>query len=215
MTNFIPVFPLGIVVFPGEPLNLHIFEPRYIQLIQECIAEKKPFGIPTVISSRPGELGTLVEVEEVAKTYENGEMDVRTRGQKVFRILEMIREIPDKMYSGAIVNYPDNLVQEPNSSLSRKILDEVKRLYTLMNVEGKYPKENTGAISYAIGHYVGLSVEQEYELLGLFDELQRLEYIRRHLNKMLPVIKELEEMKARVQMNGHFRNLSLGDLDIK
>src|SRR6187455_311175 len=49
MTNFIPIFPLGIVVFPGENLNLHIFEPRYKQLIKECFEQKKPFGIPPVI----------------------------------------------------------------------------------------------------------------------------------------------------------------------
>ncbi len=51
MTNFIPIFPLGIVVFPGEDLNLHVFEPRYKQLITDCFGEKKPFGIPTVLKS--------------------------------------------------------------------------------------------------------------------------------------------------------------------
>ncbi len=62
MTNFIPIFPLGLVVFPGEQLNLHIFEPRYKQLIQECKAADKPFGIPAVIKNAMPEMGTLVRV---------------------------------------------------------------------------------------------------------------------------------------------------------
>jgi Lon protease-like protein len=52
------------------------------------------------------ELGTLVEITEVSKIYDNGEMDIKTKGEKVFRVLEVIKEIPDKLYSGAIVNYP-------------------------------------------------------------------------------------------------------------
>src|SRR5437868_1316826 len=72
MTNFIPVFPLGIVVFPGETVNLHIFEPRYKQLVNECYAEGKPFGIPTVIDNKLNEMGTLVRVAEIVKVYDNG-----------------------------------------------------------------------------------------------------------------------------------------------
>ena len=106
MTNFFPIFPLNIVVYPGENLNLHIFEPRYKQLISECQAAKKPFGIPTVIDNKVQEFGSMVEITEVSKIYESGEMDIKTKGIKVFRILEMIEEIPDKLYGGAIVNNP-------------------------------------------------------------------------------------------------------------
>src|SRR5262249_9527068 len=106
MTNFIPVFPLGIVVYPCEKLNLHIFEPRYKQLVNECYAEGKPFGIPAVIAKQLNEMGTLVRITEVVKVYDNGEMDIRTEGLRVFRVLEVIRSVPDKLFSGAIVNYP-------------------------------------------------------------------------------------------------------------
>ena len=70
MMNFIPVFPLSIVVYPGEALNLHIFEPRYRQLILECATSGKPFGIPVVLDNKLRELGTLVEVTEISKTYD-------------------------------------------------------------------------------------------------------------------------------------------------
>src|SRR3989337_3290259 len=106
MTNFIPIFPLSIVVYPGEELNLHIFEPRYKQLIEECAAAGKPFGIPIILNNQLSELGTLVDIKEVSMKYENGEMDIKTKGHKVFRILEVIKEVPEKLYCGAIVNYP-------------------------------------------------------------------------------------------------------------
>jgi Lon protease-like protein len=209
MTNFIPVFPLNIVVYPGETLNLHIFEPRYKQMVQECIAQGRPFGLPPVVERTVPDLGTLIEITEMAKTYEDESMDIRTKGVSVFRILTPVSEIPDKLYSGAIVNYPDNILDRGDHKLGWQVVEEVKRLYALLNVPEKFPDVTEGSLSYKIGHFVGFSLEQEYELLGLFTELQRLEYIRRHLANIVPVIKELEEMKERIQRNGHFRNLSL------
>ena len=67
MINFIPIFPLELVVYPGEELNLHIFEPRYKELITECFAEAKPFGIPTVLGDTVAETGTMVEITEMVQ----------------------------------------------------------------------------------------------------------------------------------------------------
>ena len=139
MTNFIPIFPLSIVVYPGEDLNLHIFEPRYKQLISECIAAKKPFGIPVVISNNMNELGTLVEIIEVSKTYDNGELDIKTKGKKIFRILEVIKEIPDKLYSGAIVSYPKN-VEFGNRLIMQKVIKTIRELHKLLKVTNKFKK---------------------------------------------------------------------------
>lgn len=80
MTNFIPIFPLNVVVYPEEQLNLHVFEPRYKQLIQEAAAEKRAFGIPSVLQKNVLEYGTLVEVVRIDKIYDSGEMDVVTKG---------------------------------------------------------------------------------------------------------------------------------------
>ena len=103
MTFFLPVFPLELVVYPGEKLNLHIFEPRYRQLINECREKNTAFGIPAVINKKPADFGTIVQLKEVAKEYEDGRMDIKTEGQSVFKVLEYVKEIPDKLYSGAIV----------------------------------------------------------------------------------------------------------------
>jgi hypothetical protein len=214
MTNFIPIFPLGMVVFPGEKVHLHIFEPRYKQLINECFESKKPFGIPTVVNNRLQEMGTLVQLTDIVQTYDNGEMDVKTQGLKVFRILEVIKAVPEKLYSGAIVNYPDNDEDAGNRLLMQKVIAGVKELHRLLNISKDFKKREELLQSYDVGHHAGLSLEEEYELLGLLRELQRQEYIKRHLQKVLPMLMEMEQLKEKVKLNGHFRNLSAFDLDI-
>lgn len=211
MINFIPIFPLGIVVYPGEKLNLHIFEPRYIQLIRECHAQKKPFGIPSVIDSRMQDFGSLVQVTEISKTEDNGEMDIRTKGEKVFRILEVIKEVPDKLYSGAIVDYPHNQ-EQGNAELMRKVLTATRDLHQLLKISKDFGKDAGEITSYEVAHHVGLSLEEEYELLGLLDERHRQEYLKRHLAKVIPMVAGMEQLKEKVKLNGHFKNLSGFDL---
>lgn len=215
MTNFIPIFPLSIVVYPGEKLHLHIFEPRYKQLIFECKENKKPFGIPTVLNDRLQEIGTLVQVADIVQTYDNGEMDIRTQGLKVFRILEVIKSVPEKLYSGAIVNYPENEQDEGNRKLMQNVIQGVKELHRLLNISKDFKKPEEELKSYDVAHHAGLSLEEEYELLGLLKELQRQEYLKRHLHKVLPMLMEMEQLKEKVKLNGHFRNLSALDLDVE
>lgn len=206
MTNFIPIFPLGIVVYPGEKLNLHIFEPRYKQLISECHTAKKPFGIPTVIENKVQDYGSLVEITEISKLHDNGEMDIKTKGVKIFRILEVIKEVPDKLYSGAIVNYPDTY-EKGNPDVMRKVMSNIRELHRLLNVSKDFRKDDGEIKVYEVAHHIGLSLEEEYELLGLLDERQRQEYLKRHLNKVIPLISEMEQLKEKIKMNGHFKNL--------
>lgn len=212
MINFIPIFPLGIVVFPGENLNLHIFEPRYKQLITDCFAEAKPFGIPTVFKNGLSERGTLVEVKEIVEVYDDGKLDIKTRGISVFRILEVVKSIPDKLYSGAIVNYPVN-EESKNVLLLQKVVKSVRELHSILKLNKEFQKPDDELLSYDIAHHVGLSLEEEYEFSGLLREDQRLEYLKRHLARVLPVVNEMEVLKDRIKLNGHFKNLS-GNFDL-
>lgn len=211
MTNFIPVFPLNIVVYPGEDLNLHIFEPRYKQLIHECFSGSKPFGIPTVINNKLQEMGTLVNITEIVKTEENGEMDIKTKALTIFRILEVIKAVPDKLYSGAIVNYPENTESWSKRDLMQKVINAVRELHRLLKISKDFKKPDDELNSYDIAHHAGLSLEEEYELLCLLREEQRQEYLKRHLSKVMPVIAEMETLKDRIKLNGHFKNLSSFD----
>ncbi|MFM2338145.1 MAG: hypothetical protein RL115_1338 [Bacteroidota bacterium] len=211
MTNYIPIFPLGIVVYPSENLNLHIFEQRYKQLITECFAAKKPFGIPTVVDNKMQEFGTVVKVVEISKQYEGGEMDIKTKGLQLFRILEIIKEIPDKLYGGAIVNYTPNN-ERPNPAVMRKLLVEVRQLHQLLQVNKDFKKPDEELLAYDIAHHIGLSLQEEYELLNLLEERQRLEYLKRHLAKAIPMLNTMEQLKEKIQLNGHFKNLSGFDI---
>lgn len=213
MTNFIPIFPLGIVVYPGEKLNLHIFETRYKQLISECFAEKKPFGIPTVIENRMQDYGSVVNITEITTLHDNGEMDIKTEGTQVFRVLEVIKEIPEKLYSGAIVNYPANN-EHGSAEVLRRVLNSIRELHKLLKVKKEFPKIDAELKSYDLAHHVGLSLEQEYELLGLLQERQRMEYLKRHLTKVIPLVAEMERLKKKVKQNGHFKNLTSFNFDI-
>ncbi len=206
MTNFIPIFPLGIVVYPGEQLNLHIFEPRYKQLIKECFETKKPFGIPPVIDNKINETGTLVKVIEITTVYDDGKMDVKTEGLEVFTILELINQLPEKLYSGAIVNYPAN-IESGSRVLMQTIVIAIRELHKLLKINKDFKKPDEELWSYDVAHHAGLSLTEEYELLQLMNELQREEYLKRHLKKVIPVIAEMETLKERVQLNGHFKNI--------
>lgn len=213
MTNFIPIFPLSIVVYPGEQLNLHIFEPRYKQLVNECYSDEKPFGIPTVIKNQVAEMGTLVKINRVVKVYDNGEMDIQTSGERIFRVLEVIKEIPEKLYSGAIVNYPDS-DDEGKRELMQKVVNGIRELHRLLNITKDFKKPDEELNAYDVAHHAGLSLEEEYELLGLLKEIQRQEYLKRHLSKVLPLIAEMEALKEKIRLNGHFKNLSSLNFDI-
>lgn len=206
MTNFIPIFPLGIVVYPGENLNLHIFEPRYKQLIKDCQASGKPFGIPAVINDKVSEMGTLVHIKEISKEYEDGKMDIKTEGSMVFKILEIVKELPDKLYSGAIVTYPENN-NKRSAAKMKIILQGIRALHERLGVTKDFSKADAELTSFDVAHHAGLSIEDEYHLLELPQELQREEFLKRHLTKVLPIMEHMDLLKGKIKMNGHFKNL--------
>lgn len=207
MINFIPIFPLSIVVYPGELLNMHIFEPKYKQMITDCIELKKPFGLITVINEEIQEFGTLMEIIEITKTYEHGEMDIKTRGKKIFKTLEHVHQIPEKLYSGAIVSYPKNKIKGRRHMMS-KIISHMNVLHDLLRLKSPEKREAKELWSYDIAHRLGMTLDQEYELLSLTDELYRQEYLRRHLSEVIPVVIEMEALKRKIKLNGHFKNIS-------
>jgi len=206
MNQLIPIFPLELVVYPGEELNLHIFEPRYKQLINDCAETKMSFGIPTVLAKKIAGWGTLVELTEIANVTEDGQMDIRTRGLTVFRISRLLKEYPGKLYSGAFIESPT--VPAPAEAKSmRRLLVLVKKLHGLLNVKKKFSKPESELTSYDLAHHLGLALSQEYELLGMLEEHERRAYLESHLEQVLPVVAEMESLKEKVKLNGHFKRL--------
>ena len=82
--------------------------------------------------------------------------------------------MPDKLYSGAIVNYPDNY-QDGNPDLMRKVMNSIRELHKMLHVNKDFKKSDAELRSYDVAHHVGFSLKEEYELLGLMDERHRLE----------------------------------------
>ena len=159
MTNFIPIFPLGIVVYPGEQINLHIFEERYKQLVTDCYAEKKTFGIPPVINGSVAETGTLVTITEIVEIYQDGKMDIRIEGTGIFRILEIIKHVPDKLFSGAIVKHlPNELHTKVN--LMQYVVTSIRQLHQMLNIEKDFKKADEQLLSYHVAHHAGLTLRR-------------------------------------------------------
>lgn len=206
MTNLIPIFPLALVPFPGVPLHLHIFEPRYKQLIKDCLNQKKPFGIPCVINDKIMDFGALMEITEISMEYDDGKMDIKTKGTGVFRMLEIVKEIPEKLYSAGIVSY---LYDHKNGSkkMMATLLAEMRKLHTDLGIHKEMSKNDDELSCFDIAPHIGLSVEDEYQLLQYENELHRQEFIKRHLAKVLPIVDEMQSLKKKVQLNGHFKNI--------
>ena len=206
MSQFLPLFPLQIVVFPGEDLNLHIFEPRYKELIKDCEEEGITFGIPAYIDKKLMKVGTEVKLTSVEKRYDNGELDIRTKGQRLFTVEEFQAVAPNKLYAGGEIEWLD--VEEDEQFLgNEKILDLTRELFQLLNIQKKLPEDIQDFSTFDVAHHLGLSLEQEYQLLCLLSAQKRQEFLIGHLERLLPVVKEMENLKKKAQLNGHFKHL--------
>ena len=128
MTDFLPLFPLKMVVFPNEKLNLHVFEPRYKQLIRECQQNGITFGVPAFIDNKIMDFGTELELEKIEKQHEGGELDIRTKGVGIFKIQEFYQKTPHKLYSGADIERIENDF-ERDLSLSHSIINLIEELF--------------------------------------------------------------------------------------
>lgn len=204
MENFLPLFPLNLVVYPGEDLNLHIFEPRYRQLVNECLADERTFGIPTFIDNKLPGFGTEVHITTLHKRYDDGQMDIKTKGIGVFRLVNFENPVRGKLYAGGEIERID--LDDSFSAHADQLLEKLERLYNLLQIEADYDPVLPN-LSFRVAHKVGLSVEQEYELLAIDTESGRQLFLVSHLNNVIPVVAEMERTKQRIRMNGHFKNL--------
>jgi len=202
--KFLPIFPLSLVAYPGESLNLHIFEPRYKQLIKECADENKTFGIPVVNNKEILEYGTEMQLEKLVKTYENGEMDIKVKGLQVFRVLDVVKSLPDKLYSGAVVAVVSNIIDHHSKTIF-ELEHLAHELFSLLEIKDRVYKDGFILHSFAIGHLVGFDLMDEFELLKHPRESTRQKIIVEHIKKILPVVKQMAEIKEKAKLNGHFR----------
>lgn len=200
---YIPFFPLKLVAFPGEELNLHVFEPRYKELLADVENNGTTFGI-CVFTDKLSGYGTEVMLERIKKRYEDGRMDIQTRALKAFKILSIDNPVTGKLYSGGNVSFINN---DPSITdvLHHEFIFYLKEMLHLLNYEVEFDPLMVSSFTFA--HKVGLQLEEELELLQMDSESSRTDFLIRHFKRMIPVIKAVESAKEKIKLNGHFKYL--------
>ncbi|MEQ8580158.1 MAG: LON peptidase substrate-binding domain-containing protein [Marinoscillum sp.] len=203
MVKDIPLFPLNLVVFPGEELSLHIFEPRYKQLINDCLLTKTTFGIPSYVETRI-EYGTEVKIVEVSRLYEDGRMDIKTAGLRVFKVLDFQNPWDTKQYAGGPVELVEG-IDDADSAKALKITELCKELFAWLHMEEEISLGES-AVMYDVIHKIGMKPEEEYQLLKMKSESERQSYVINHLEHLIPALERAEKAKEKIRMNGHFKH---------
>lgn len=201
----LPLFPLNLVAFPGEEVNLHVFEPRYKQLVNDCLDDSKVFGIPSYVKNKM-ELGTEVIITEVTKCYEDGRMDIKTKALNSFKINDYWNPWGDKLYAGGEILPIEEGKSETDLLLLLKVKELVSQLFAWLDAVD-FPDVSRINSVFQIGHKIGFKLEEEYQLLAMTNENDRLQFTIRHLEKLLPALERAHSAQERIKQNGHFKHL--------
>ena len=199
----LPLFPLDVVLFPGVVLPLHVFEPRYCEMIADCQQQKRPFG---VVLERPGSLplleepypvGTMAEIRELDQ-LEDGRYILMAIGVQRFRILSQHRERP--YLSGLVELYED--VAEPAEDLDLHFKQAyrlfgmyIEMLLKAANEQDKDMREHLPGrpeeLSHFIAYFLDLQNEQKQHFLELTSTLQRLQEEIAILRHEVPLMQQI------------------------
>ena len=201
----IPIFPLALVIFPNSKYPLHIFEERYKTLINKCLANNSGFGIVSRIGDTISEVGVYVEVADVTKIYESGELDIVVSGKWRFKRFDLEMH-SDGYYLSDVNKISDQEADaDMNYNLFFALKQRVQEMLKLVNFNVSLgfwqALEKTKLKSFKIAEKAGLSILQQQELLTIASENKRLSYLLEHFDK-------LEE---KLQENKSVRELILGD----
>jgi len=211
MTSYLALFPLQAVVYPHGGINLHIFEPRYKQLIAHIRKTGNTFGIIPYVKGGIAEYGTEVSLISIEREYADGRLDVKLIGARVFRLIHFMSKSEDALYPGGIVTFAHELESQwpvtEHPGIRIKLNEALKKLGTIVGAQEKFLLSGEGSLTYQIAHYLGLSVEEEYELLCLPNEYQRQQKILPWVERAVSSLNQRHEIKRRIQLNGHFKEL--------
>ena len=199
------LFPLHTVLFPGMPLPLNVFEPRYLQLVQECVEQEEPFGVALIREgpevggfADPFLVGATARIEQVAQGMLNT-IQLMARGERRVRILELHHDRP-YLWADAeeIEDQPDEAGEAPQELLERgqELLDEFERLR--FSSQGGYVRPRSsdpvtkppGVLADAIGATGAGRPAERQELLELLDPALRLE---RAVAMFAPLIEQMRQ----------------------
>jgi Lon protease-like protein len=198
----ITLFPLQIVLFPHAAVPLHIFEPRYKELIRRCVETDAEFGIVLEQGGGLAKIGCTAGVVEISQEYEDGRMDITVEGRRIFEILEVFQEQPCLEASARI------LLDEPDSK-SVAAPDEVMAAYEKCHelLYGSTPdeidREEHPSLAYAIAEDLPLELEDKQRILALRDENERLAQLLPMIRQLVPRAETRQRMRQKAGGNGH------------
>ena len=198
----IPLFPLDIVLFPGQAVPLHIFEPRYRQMTRHCIDTQSPFGIVYVIGVRISQTGCSAIIVKILKEYEDGRSDILTAGQNAFRLLATHEEKP---YLEADVEYLEEDFMGIDPAVSARLEELCNQCHQLLYGEDAPRFETEGGISLAYHVASELPVEAaiRQSLLEIRSEPERQTRLVAHLTDWYPQLQRRERVRGKAGGNGH------------
>jgi Lon protease-like protein len=183
VSSLVPIFPLDIVLFPGVLLPLHVFEPRYKEMITECLDEKKPFGIVRASSDGMAEVGCTAEILEVTKKYDDGRMDIVTRGVKRFEVLQVNQE---RAFLQAEIEIVNDEPGRPSSDTVEQAVQLRSEIVKLAGTNAEQNDESDANLSFTLAGSLPLDLDFKQKLLTTLSEAKRLEAVVGYLQAVLP-----------------------------
>ena len=201
----IPLFPLNVVLLPGADLPLHIFEPRYLEMVSRCLKEKTEFGVLLALPKGVVRVGCTAEIIEVVKRYEDETMAILTVGRERFRVIEFFDEKP---LAEGHVDYLEDRDSPDNPSVSRELVELYETCHTLLFED--YPKntespDSTG-FSFLVAGTLPMDLMWKQQILELRSEADRQERLVGYLRAWAPHLQKTGVMRQRAGGNGHGLN---------
>jgi len=196
----IPLFPLDVVLFPGTPLPLHIFEPRYKEMIGECLAQHRTFGVVRALEQGLAEVGCTAEIVTVVKEYPDGRLDLVTEGRKRF---EVIRVNQERSFLQAEVLM---IADEPGAP-AREDTDRAIHLHSeLLAIAGArqdLSAADPSLLSFYLAGSLPLDLDFKQKLLALRSEPERLSELIRYFETIIPSLRRVASARKKAGGNGH------------
>jgi Lon protease-like protein len=197
----IPLFPLNVVLLPGAELPLHIFEPRYREMVKNCLEEKSEFGMLLSLPKGLARVGCTAEILEVTKRYTDGRMDILTVGRASFRVVELFQENP--LLEGHVDYLEDREIAAP-PRIQRELVELFEACHTLIfddypkNLEGCAPED----LSYLVAAALPMDLLWKQQILELRSEADRQERLVAYLREWAPHLQKAGASRQRAAGNG-------------
>ena len=193
----IPMFPLNLVILPGEVKPLHIFEERYKQLINDCLQNNANFGIPYINNNAVSEFGTEVRITKVVKVFDNGEMDIMIEGIRPFKIVEYSSVLSPKLYGAGMIRYEDLSMYPPTAGLQELIKD-----YVWMSQHKSIPIDAFDTANvYTVARLLDLTNPEKYDLVKAPLLNEKEELLKQKTRLFIHLIRTENDLQTKFILN--------------